>query len=271
MATTIFTSINHALYDPQAPVFDQRVGLTQPRCEQIVTAIEQLSGFDQQATLVEMGCGTGELGSLLAARFTHYVGIDLSWAMLKQTKVHHQTQAIPLVQADGNQTWPLADQQADIIFSSRAIHWINPSHTINEILRITNKANAMFIIGRGEHLRDSWEAQLRQQCHQLLQQEGLTPRNGGQHLKQLCHQFRDCGAEILPPQTVYRWHQPRTYRQSLADWADKPGLAGTTPCQANKQKILTALNEWAMEHLGPHFPTRAERHYVLYPIKLRPR
>jgi len=264
-------SINHALYDQQAPVFDQRVGLTQPRCEQIVTAIEQLSGFERQATLVEMGCGTGELGSLLAARFADYIGIDLSLAMLKQTKVHHQAQNIPLVQADGSKTWPVADHQADIIFSSRAIHWINSVHTVYEIVRIANKANAMFIIGRVERSRDSWEAQLRQQCHQLLKHEGLTPLNGGQHLKQLCNQFRECGAEILPSQTVYHWHQPRTYQQSLEDWADKPGLAGTTLSQAAKQKILTSLNKWAIEHFGSHLPTQAERHYVLYPINLRSR
>ncbi len=234
-----------------------------------MTVIEQLGGFGRQATVVEIGSGTGELGSLFAARFAHYVGIDLSLAMLKQAKTHHQTQHMPLVQADGNKTWPVADHLADIIFSSRAIHWINPDHAIKEIVRITKKTNAMFIIGRVERAKDSWESQLRRQCHQLLKQEGLTPRNSGQHLKQLCDQFRAYGAEIIPPQTIYQWHQPRTYQHSLKDWADKLGLAGTMPSQATKQKILTSLDQWAIEQFPPHFPTQAERRYVLYPIKLR--
>lgn len=137
-----------SFYDQQASVFDQRVGLSLPRCKQVVATIEQLCGFNQQATLIEMGCGTGELGLLLAAQFDHYIGMDLSLAMLKQYKSHDQSDSIPLIQADGNATWPVANQQADIIFSSRAIHWIDPKHTVNEIYRIANKNHALFMVFR---------------------------------------------------------------------------------------------------------------------------
>lgn len=239
-----------------------------------MATIEQLCGVGRQATVLEIGCGTGELGSLLAKRFAHYVGMVLSLAMLKQVKKHSQMQNTPLVQADGNQSRPVADNHANIIFSSRAIHWINPGQAVKEVIRTTKNTNAMLVIGRVERVeraQDSWESQLRRQCHQLLRNEGLTPRNGGQHLKQLCDQFRMHGAEILTPQTVYHWCQPRTYQHSLNDWNDKIGLAGTMPSQAIKQKILTSLVQWATEQLRPQFPTQAERRYLLHPIKLRPR
>ena len=257
-----------SFYDQQASVFDQRVGLSLPRCKQVVATIEQLCGFNQQATLIEMGCGTGELGLLLAAHFKRYVGIDFSLAMLKQYKSRDQTDSIPLIQADGNATWPVANQQADIIFSSRAIHWIDPMHTVNEIYRIANNKHALLIIGRVERARDSWESQLRKQCHQLLKQHHLTPLDGGQHLTKLCERFRDKNAEIQSPQVVYQWQQERSYQQSLHDWVMKTGLAGTTPSAAIKQKILTKLEAWAVSTFGHKVPTQAERRYVLYPIKL---
>lgn len=288
-----------AVYDVQAHRFDHRTGLLPGTCERVVAGVRALSGCHQSACVCEFGCGTGQLGMYLAKAFGRYIGMDVSPEMLKQFKIaqHQQATELPLgseppslsspslsppslsiVQADGNRAWPLADSSADIIFSSRAIHWLNLEHIVAEVFRVAKAGEATLIVGRVERASDGWEAQLRRHCHKLLERHGLKPRNGGQHLKRLLEYYDQMpqgrqsngrfGAQVLPRDIVDRWYQKRPLQQSLNDWAGKVGLAGTKPSAKLKSDILAELKNWAIARYGDNLPTETERHYVLYGIKI---
>ena len=259
---------NTSIYDEQAISFDKRAGLTLDQCKQITEAIEAFSRLKQNDILVEIGCGTGQIGSLLAPIYGHYVGIDLSLAMLEQFKNLDTTHNTSLIQADCNQTWPVADHSASTIFSSRAIHWISVEHVISEVHRIAGKGDSLLLIGRIERTPDSWESKLRKQCHRLLKQHQLTPLDGVRHLKILSNEFSKRKAEVLTPFIVNHWNEKRNPLQSLENWVNKPGLGGTNPTNRVKQNILSQLKIWAYEEFGSKLPTEIERHYVLYGIKL---
>lgn len=254
-------------YDQQAPGFDQRTGIRQP--QKVATAIAQLCSPSQSTTLVEIGCGTGQIGVLLAQQFSNYIGIDLSVGMLQQfsPRLDH-TQHHTLIQADGNHTWPIADNLANVVFSSRAIHWLDIEHTVNEVYRVSMNKEALFIVGRVGRAADCWASKLRLKCHQLLLQRKLHPRNGDTHLIKLTEAFSQHKAQILAPVVVNRWQQKRSLQQALHDWADKPGLAGIDVDNTVKQQILNELKQWASATFGDRLPTESERQYVLYPIKL---
>lgn len=282
-------SSERANYDVQAPNFDHRTGLLPITCERVVAGVQALSGYGADAHVFEVGCGTGQLGIALANSFKQYTGMDISPEMLKQFKQASQqeTTATPsndmpsplcLLQADGNKVWPVPDNSANIIFSSRAIHWLGIEHIVAEVFRVAAAGESILIIGRVERAADGWESQLRRHCHTLLKQNGLKPRNGERHLKRLLEHYNQApqgqqsdkriGVQVLEPKIADRWFQKRTLQQSLDDWAGKPGLAGTEPLSKIKNDILAELKSWAIEKYDGNLPSETERHYVLYGIKI---
>ena len=286
---TMTISSERATYDVQAHSFDHRTGLLPITCQRVVAGVQSLSGCGPSAHVFEVGCGTGQLGLALANTFEQYTGMDISPEMLKQFKLGYHRQAaatssssvpavLSLLQADGNKVWPVADNSANIIFSSRAIHWLGVEHIVAEILRVATADQAILIVGRVERAADGWESQLRRHCHKLVKQHGLKPRNGERHLKRLLEYYNQApqgrqadesfGAQVLPPEIADRWFQKRTLQQSLDDWAGKPGLAGSEPSSKIKNDILVELKNWAIEKYGGSLPAETERHYVLYGIKI---
>lgn len=258
----------HSSYDQQARAFDRRAGLPPLACEAIVSKIKEISGEKANDTILEIGCGTGQLGRLLAKNYRHYVGLDLSLPMLSQFKAHNQQRNVLLIQSDGNKFWPVAKHQTKIIFSSRALHWLNVAHTVREAFRVTTQDRAIFLIGRVERPAGSWETLLRQQCHQLLKQSQFLPRDSELHLKLLSSEFCREGALPMPSEVVYKWQVNRQIQQAFIDWKSKPGLAGLDLSIKQKSEILAQLKHWVHQHWGAALPTQAERHYVLYAFNI---
>lgn len=278
-----------ANYDLQAHNFDHRTGLLDITCKRVVAGVESLYGSGAAANVFEVGCGTGQLGIALANTFEQYTGMDISPEMLKQFKLAYRQQAtttssssvpssLAMLQADGNKVWPVADNSANIIFSSRASHWLGVAHIVAEVSRVAAAGESILIVGRVERAADGWESQLRRHCHELVRQNGLKPRNGERHLKRLLQYYNQApqgpqtderfGVQVLEPKIADRWYQKRTLQQSLDDWAGKSGLAGTDPSSKLKSNILTDLKAWALEKYEGNLPTETERHYVLYGIKI---
>jgi ubiquinone/menaquinone biosynthesis C-methylase UbiE len=276
-----------ANYDLQAHNFDHRTGLLDITCERVVAGVEALSGSNRAAHVFEVGCGTGQLGIALANTFEQYTGMDISPEMLKQFTLAQSQQdttstsvasPLNLLEADGNKVWPVADNSANIIFSSRAIHWLGIEHVVAEVFRVAAAGESILIIGRVERASDGWESLLRRHCHELVKQNGLKPRNGERHLKRLLKHYKQApqgpqtdkpfGVQVLEPKIADRWYQKRTLQQSLDDWAGKSGIAGSKPSSKIKNDILAELKTWALEKYADNLPTETERHYILYGIKI---
>jgi ubiquinone/menaquinone biosynthesis C-methylase UbiE len=255
-------------YDAQANVFDIRAELGQHNIKRIATAITKLTQQFRQAHLLDIGCGTGELGSVLAGHFDNYVGIDISQAMLEQFRNKHDMAPGELILSDANTAWPVASNSIDVIFSSRALHWIDLSHTVSELYRVARNNQSLLIVGRMEMDSDSWELKLREQCHRLLGQQDLVPRKGEQHLIELQNSLKQHCAEIMNPLVACEWHKRRTPDQAIKDWQDKPGLAGISLPAAKKIDILKQLRGWVNDNFANVVPGECSREFVLYPIRL---
>lgn len=257
-------------YDSQAAVFESRAGLGKHNSQIIASAISKLVETFQQPHLLELGCGSGELGSMLADSFHSYLGIDISLAMLNQFRQKHGLVQSSLIQSDANGPWPIGDNSIDVVFSSRALHWIDITHTINELYRVARNQQSLLIVGRMEMHPDSWEPKLRQQCHALIQQQGLVPRKGEEHIRTLQNQLLQNNAVVLEPVTVCNWRQQRTPLQAIEDWQAKRGLAGIALSVSSKAGILKELRNWIESNFGNTMPTECIRKYIIYPIRLYP-
>jgi trans-aconitate 2-methyltransferase len=81
--------------------------------------------LDAPQTIVDLGCGTGNVTRLLAERWpqARIVGVDSSPAMLDEARAAtHDDRRFTFVAADLAQWQP--DAQVDLVYSNAALHWL---------------------------------------------------------------------------------------------------------------------------------------------------
>jgi ubiquinone/menaquinone biosynthesis C-methylase UbiE len=258
-------------FDAQAATFDQRAGLSEPHCQAIADAVLRLAQASPGDLICEMGAGTGMLGTWLAQPPLRYIGIDVSRAMLA---AFHRRMAAPgpsslLLQADGDQRWPLADGVVKVIFSSRAVHLLDLAHVVDESCRVAMSDGASLIVGRSQRLPDSLPRLLQQELQGLLRQRGFSPHAGEPHQRQLLAALAQRGAMVFEPVVVVRWTATRTPWQSIEAWQSKPGLAGLNVPAVIKRAILDELRCWAQALFGDlDHEVSCEEAYVLQRVGL---
>lgn len=260
-------------FDAQAETYDRRVGLSEPHCQAIVQAVLALVQPRPEDLLFEVGAGTGMLGIWFARAPLRYLGLDLSRGML--TAFHRRLEApgdtMLLLQADGNARWPLAAATVRVIFSSRALHLLDPKHIVRESFRVAQPEGTLCLMGRIHRQEDSVAAMMQRQLQRLLYQYGYPGRAGLQHQQALLASYSQQGAIVLDPMVVVRWTVTRTPAQGLDAWQSKPGLGGIDLPPHVKRAILHDLSTWAKGTFGDLQHARSsEEAYVLQGVRLWP-
>jgi ubiquinone/menaquinone biosynthesis C-methylase UbiE len=260
-----------AVFDTQAATFDRRAGFSNQHCQAIAQAVLRLAEAMPGDLIFEVGAGTGMLGTWLARPPLRYVGVDLSRAMLA---IFHRRLASPnpvslLLQADGDQLWPLADGAVRVIFSSRALHLLDLAHVVSESCRVAKPDRASLIMGRIQRPTDSLPTMLQQAMQRLLRQYGFSGHAGEPHQRQLLAAFAQRGGRVIDPLVVRRWTATRTPWQSIEAWQSKPGLAGLDVPPNVQHAILEELRSWAQVVFGDlHHEVSYEEAYVLLGVGL---
>ncbi len=251
------------LFDPQGETYDQRAGLSERHGREIARAAIELAEADPGDLVVEVGAGTGSIGRWLA-REARYAGFDVSQGMLETFR--RRSGKAHLVLADGRRPWPLAGATARLIFSSRAIHWLDAEHAAREICRVARPAGA-FLCGRVERRPDSVRFRMRQRMRRELGRRGVEGRRAGhRQLIDLC-----ClrGARVIVSRVASRWKVSSSPRQSIEAWRGKPGLAGLDPPADLKRDVLRRLEDWAEATFGGlDREVETEETYVLEGVRL---
>lgn len=264
-----------ASFDTQAGEFDQRAGLPEDCCASIAQAIVQIAGLTAADLLVEIGCGTGQIGAALIRLPLRYLGFDLSEPMLQVFRhrigIQVPSQDPSLIQADADQEWPVAAGSARALFSSRAIHLLDPEAVIREVIRVAHPEGAVVLIGRVQRDPDSPKAQLQAQMQQLMRSGGWHPRQGRRVKETLLDRLGEQRAERIEPRGVARWWVEFAPIHSLDHWRGKPGLGGVADLpEVEKQQILGELTDWARDRWGADLQktTISEETYELQGIRL---
>ncbi len=259
------------LFDSQAEAFDRRAGLSEAVCQEIARKVLEIAAVGPRELVIEIGAGTGQIGQWLGES-ARYIGFDLSSGMLKEFAPRMAASAADcvLVQADANQTWPLADGVARAIFGSRVLHLLDAEHVAAEAMRIALPASATLLIGRVERQADSVRARMAREMNERLRRRGLEPRRGEQRDRRLIEACSRRGAHPLPDVAVATWQTASSPRQSLASWRSLEKLGGQPLAPALRDEVLAELEAWAVDTFGSlDEPVQSEETYVLKTLRLR--
>jgi SAM-dependent methyltransferase len=237
-------------FDAQAREFDRRAGLpaivAQEIAQAIVGMVEPSSEGD---TILELGAGTGQIGSDLAASASvRYIGLDLSQPMLVEFR-NKLAANVALVQADANLDWPIASQSIRAIFLARSLHLLSVERVAEQALRV-NAGNARILVGGVKRIGDSLREQMRDRMRSLLGEQGMQGRGRGSAAKKLFSVLTSRGATPQPTVIAAEWAVTERPRDSLDSWEQKDGLAGVDIPAATKHHILDSLRVWAQEQYG---------------------
>ncbi len=242
-------------FDDQAPLFDQRAGVTKDAARSVGQAVHRLASLKKGDLLLEIGAGTGEIGEHLASSGVKYFGLDLSLLMLrefaKRVPAKRKSGAISLIQGDGDDIWPVEKGTIRAVFMSRAVHLLEGRHVLRETKRIARPDGAFLVLGRVRRPDECVRSDMRREMRRLLSAEGVEGRDSTKQIRKLCQDLIVRGGRFVCEENqVATWKVKETPLQSLNSWREKTGLAGKPVSAGVKQKVLTSLEAWAEEKYG---------------------
>lgn len=113
-------------------------------CEEICDKIE-LKSKDR---VLELGCGNGVLGNWIQKKCQFYIGLDISFFMLKKFLSFNNEKNFNLMQATTH-TVPFKDDSFDIVVINGVTMYLHDSEilkkTLSEIERVVSKNGTIFI------------------------------------------------------------------------------------------------------------------------------
>jgi ubiquinone/menaquinone biosynthesis C-methylase UbiE len=236
-------------FDQQATAFDQRAGLPAPVATRIAKAIVDVAEPADGDVLLELGAGTGQIGSDLAAsQRLRYLGLDISRPML----VTFRSKLGPgsaLVHADADGGWPVASGTIRAVFLARSLHLLSTERVASEASRV-NQGGMRILVGGVKREDDSLRARMRDKMRSLLAEHGIQGRGRGSAAKKLFSALEASGAQLLPTVDAAVWDVHERPIDSIRGWTEKSGLAGAEIDSAAKREVLDALRVWAEETFG---------------------
>ena len=105
--------------------------------------VVDIAGIPHEATVLDLGAGTGKLTRLLAATFDRVVAIEPSSAM--RAILAETSPEAELVEGTA-QAMPLGDESVDALFAAEAFHWFDDEQALNELVRVLRPAGFLVLM-----------------------------------------------------------------------------------------------------------------------------
>ncbi|HVC95991.1 MAG TPA: class I SAM-dependent methyltransferase [Pirellulales bacterium] len=132
---------DHDTWD--ASLYDARHSFVSAYGEDLVGLLAPLPG----ETIVDLGCGTGQLTARIAESGAKVLGLDASPAMIEQARRNHPSLAFELADA----TRFHFPAPCDAVFSNAALHWVKPPEAAVERIEAALRPGGRFVAEFGGH------------------------------------------------------------------------------------------------------------------------
>jgi len=207
------------------------------------------AGLQTDDLVLELGVGTGEIGTHLARLPVRYVGIDNSAPMLQAFREKLDEWPASLLMADASLAWPLDNNAASVVFASRVIHLLDAEHVARETFRVC-RPGGWLMLGRVLRDGDSVKERLRRRRLELLQQAGVGPLRGREGARRVVEHCLSAGGESMGRRMVAEWGGVISPAEVIADWTTLSRMGSVAVDPVRGQEILAELQAWARAELG---------------------
>jgi ubiquinone/menaquinone biosynthesis C-methylase UbiE len=243
-------------YDIVAPIFDVHRTLPDRTAELIRMALLNAMDRSPSPRLLDLGAGTGRIGHVFVASGDDYVGIDLSFGMLREfARRAPACNAAPrLVHADGERL-PFANASFDAVMMVQVLgaarHW---RPLVSEALRVL-RAPGTLVLGHTVMPAGGLDARMKQRLAALLADLSVPshhrdPRN--EVISWLS------GVSTSSCVVADKWEATRTPAAFLA--RQPSGAQFARLPQRIKDEALARLRDWASMTFGSIEAEFRERH-----------
>jgi len=259
-------------FDSQAPTFDARAGVPPDACPAIAESVLALGRLEAGDGLLEIGAGTGAIGSELLARFPGYLGLDVSRPMLEEFGARLVAgDRAKLLLGDAAEPWPVASRSIGLVLGSRVLHLLPPAHVAGEALRVRSRRGLLLLVGRVRRDPESVRARMRRRMRELVAEAGLALGTRDRALPELFERLARAGGAPLEEHVVARWTRAHSPRAALDSWRAHRALGGVVLPAPEHERILRQLADWANAELGSlDASTSSDEEYVLTGVRLPP-
>jgi len=112
-----------------------------------------LKAIGASDTIVDLGCGTGDLLPLLKTKSVHVIGVEKSVKMLEEARKHYELNRDGIDLRIGElEHLPLRDEEAEIALTNLVLHHLSePKKAIKEVHRILKTGGSFIIIDLHVH------------------------------------------------------------------------------------------------------------------------
>ena len=127
--------------------------------DHIIDFITATAGLSAGATVLELGCGTGQLTKSLTSSGFTLTAIDIGPSMIAAARQHLASSPASF-QVTSFEDFTAADRSFDLIISAAAFHWIAPEIKYAKTARLLRPGGWLAVLGNEESYDDPFGATL---------------------------------------------------------------------------------------------------------------
>ena len=130
----------------QATPFTEKAGHSD---EFVFQLMFDLTGVDEEDTVLDIACGPGLVTTAFASRAKHVTGIDITPAMIEKTRqIQKKKELTNLNWQIGDATQlPFDDESFSMVITRYSFHhFVNPAKVLGEMKRVCKKGGILMVI-----------------------------------------------------------------------------------------------------------------------------
>jgi len=230
-----------SVYDAVAPQFDRHRALPEAAAKAVRATV--LGALPPHPRLLDLGAGTGRIGWPFIGAGDDYVGVDLSFGMLRAFK--ERQRAAALAQADGC-ALPFSDRVFDGVLLVQIFGGLKRWRAlIDEALRVLRPGGAL-MLGRTRAPDDGVDARMKRQLDFILS-DRATPAEKNNSRAQAEHRLEELAATLDHIDAAH-WQATRSPRDFIDRHADGARFGGLP--EETRADALNQLAAWAEKTFG---------------------
>jgi SAM-dependent methyltransferase len=246
----------------EVPELYDRVRPTYP--DELIADLVAISGMNNQSSVLEVGCGTGQATGSLAALGCSVTAIEPGLGMAALARQRLDTFGNVEIETSMFEEWNDRDRRFDVLVAASAWHWVDPAVGWRRAHDVLNPGGWMALLGNivvrrpGEQevyaetadLHERYSPRNPDWCHPPLEYQVRTTDEGWGVVN-------DPGVLFGP--TIVRWYP-------TVQWFDGNGFAdllrSTSPYRRLEPDVREPLLNDIAERIRSRMGDRVSRHYL---------